>query len=54
MERFNRKEIMKRAWNIKRELKSTLSQALKISCSWKSKYQNSLGAFINLAGYLNG
>lgn len=90
MERFNRKEIMKRAWEIKRELKNTLSSALKMSwvlakkaaelkedwdrpsgsvyfniwanygkvrayytCSWKSKYQNSLGAFVNLAGYLN-
>ncbi|MDU2491359.1 MAG: hypothetical protein E6X14_08190 [Clostridium celatum] len=85
MKRFDRAEIMKRAWEIKRKLKNTLATALKMSwilakkalelkeehdrpngrvefkiwanygkvrayytCSWRSKYQNNKGFFVNL------
>ena len=85
MRKYNRSEIMKRAWEIKRKLDNTISEALKMSwilakkaeelkedyarpegivkfniwanygyvrayytCSWRSKYQNNKGHYVDL------
>ena len=85
MKKYDRSEIMKKAWEIKRKLDNTLSEALKMSwklakvalelkeeynrpsgnvnfniwanygkvrayftCSWRSKYQNNKGCYIEL------
>ena len=68
MRKYNRSEIMKRAWEIKRKLDNTISEALKMSwilakkaeelkedyarayytCSWRSKYQNNKGHYVEL------